>query len=195
MPSDDWSFLQTPLTPRGTRVSLGSVSFEEWLVALQTETDFRQRFNSLLAEQPYRAFRWELPQLTTSRLMQPFECVILDDQSLDRPADRESFAEHFSTAAEDESVLAFPNLGGDAILIVPMPVAEDTAYPHLAAFTRLAPETQIDAFWERVATLVLDRLQETSLWLSTAGAGVAWLHLRIDQRPKYFAYQPYRTER
>ena len=32
-------------------------------------------------------------------------------------------------------------------------------------------------------------------WLSTAGMGVAWLHVRLDQRPKYYAHRPYREDR
>ena len=29
------------------------------------------------------------------------------------------------------------------------------------------------------------RIDDRPLWLSTAGDGVAWLHVRLDQRPKY----------
>ncbi|MGI9175867.1 MAG: DUF6940 family protein [Rhodothermales bacterium] len=25
------------------------------------------------------------------------------------------------------------------------------------------------------------------MWLSTAGGGVSWLHVRLDSRPKYYA--------
>ena len=30
------------------------------------------------------------------------------------------------------------------------------------------------------------------VWLSTAGAGVAWVHVRLDDRPKYYGYDAYR---
>ena len=30
------------------------------------------------------------------------------------------------------------------------------------------------------------------LWLSTHGKGVAWLHFRIDDSPKYISYIPYK---
>ena len=44
-----------------------------------------------------------------------------------------------------------------------------------------------------VGTTVLQAaLSEKPLWLSTAGGGVAWLHLRIDSRPKYYSHRPYR---
>ncbi len=29
-------------------------------------------------------------------------------------------------------------------------------------------------------------------WLNTSGLGVPWLHVRIDSRPKYITYRPYR---
>jgi len=30
------------------------------------------------------------------------------------------------------------------------------------------------------------------LWISTAGLGVTWLHVRIDSSPKYYTHAPYR---
>jgi len=35
--------------------------------------------------------------------------------------------------------------------------------------------------------------QPVPTWLSTAGGGVAWLHVRLDTRPKYYRYNPYRA--
>jgi hypothetical protein len=39
---------------------------------------------------------------------------------------------------------------------------------------------------------VAARLSARPLWLSTSGLGVAWLHVRLDSRPKYYSYAPYR---
>jgi hypothetical protein len=36
------------------------------------------------------------------------------------------------------------------------------------------------------------RVSAKPVWLSTAGGGVAWLHVRLDDRPKYYAHAPYR---
>jgi hypothetical protein len=36
------------------------------------------------------------------------------------------------------------------------------------------------------------RVGRQPVWLSTAGAGVAWLHVRLDDRPKYYGHGPYR---
>ena len=43
-----------------------------------------------------------------------------------------------------------------------------------------------------VGGAVQRRLGTKPVWLSTAGAGVSWLHVRLDDRPKYYGYAPYR---
>ncbi len=123
-------------------------------------------------------------------MSQPFEFVVLDRPGLARCPDPEAFAEHF---VEGEiGVASFPNLGGDAIMVVPSPVAESAAYGHLAAFVRLAPEAQRHAFWQSVGEAMARRIGAKPVWLSTAGAGVSWLHVRLDDRPKYYGFGPYR---
>jgi len=37
------------------------------------------------------------------------------------------------------------------------------------------------------------QISDRPTWLSTAGLGVYWLHLRLDSRPKYYRYQPYKA--
>ena len=107
------------------------------LCGWQNDADFRSLFNLLLAEVPFTAFRWETPAVTTATVLQPFEFVLLDSPDLARCPDPNAFATHFSEA--DADIAVFPNLGADAILVVPYPVAEPSAYGHLAAFVRLAP--------------------------------------------------------
>ena len=34
---------------------------------------------------------------------------------------------------------------------------------------------------------------EAPTWVSTEGSGVAWLHARLDARPKYYHHAPYRA--
>lgn len=128
--------------------------------------------------------------MTRTTADRPFEFVLLDDPGLARKADRRAFAEHFAGRAD---VISFANLSGDAVMIVPEPVAADPAYGHLAAFVRLAPEAQRHEFWAAVGAALAARLDDRPVWLSTAGAGVAWLHARLDDRPKYYGHAPYRS--
>ena len=179
---------------RGLRlaITLNSrpASFADVIQAWQNDGGFRSLFNSQLAGAPYSAFRWETPPVTEGTLLQPFECVILDSPSLARPPDRKAFAEHFENA--ESSIAVFPNLGRDAVMVVPRPVADSSAYGHLAAFVRLAPDFQRDALWRSVGAAMAARVGTKPVWLSTAGAGVSWLHVRLDDRPKYYGYEPYR---
>src|SRR5262245_24477933 len=149
-------------------------SFSEVLRRWQHDADFRALFIALLADAPFSAFRWETPPVTRATADRPFECVLLDSPGLASKPDPDAFAEHFRGAPES-GVVAFPNLGKDAILVVPCPTGPAAAYGHLAAFVRQAPEPQVHALWEAVGAAMQRRLGAAPVWLSTAGAGGSWL--------------------
>ena len=153
---------------------------------------FRSFFISLLANASFRAFRWETPPVTTSTAFREFEFVLLDAPGLDRAPDAQAFAEQFRLARRDCRALAFPNLGNDAVLVVPCPSGPTAAHVHLAAFVRQAPEGQVHELWRVVGEAMEARLGTEPTWLSTAGMGVSWLHVRLDSRPKYYGFSPYR---
>jgi hypothetical protein len=167
------------------------VSYAEILRRWQQDAEFRSWFIALLADAPYSAFRWETPPITTATANQPFEFVLLDSPGLATRPDSEAFTEHFERATAN-GIVEFLNLGRDAILIVPCPKGPLSAYGHLAAFIRQAPEPQRHALWELAGAAMQRRLGPKPVWLSTAGAGVSWLHVRLDDRPKYYGYTPYR---
>jgi hypothetical protein len=165
-------------------------AFSEVVRSWESDADFRSWFNSILAAAPYSAFRWETPAVTSVSINRPFEFVLLDSPGLASRPDPNAFADHYAGGVN--GVTVFPNLGGDATLIVPCPVAEASAYGHLASFVRLAPEWQRHALWLAVGKALDRRLGDKPVWLSTAGAGVSWLHVRLDDRPKYYGFAPYR---
>jgi hypothetical protein len=54
---------------------------------------------------------------------------------------------------------------------------------------------QKERFWQKVG----EKMEESLLsannaprWLSTSGLGVSYLHVRIDNRPKYYSFDEYR---
>lgn len=176
-----------------TLVENGSpLTYQQVLKLWQSSAEFRRFFNTLLADCPYDAFRWETPPLNKKLLNRTFEFVLLNSPALIVEADPLAFASHFQNNPA-ELVLEFPNLGGDAHLIVPRPIDGHSSYPHIAAFVRTAPECQWHALWELVGKAMELRTSDRPVWLNTAGAGVAWLHVRLDDRPKYYCYSPYRT--
>ena len=68
-------------------------------------------------------------------------------------------------------------------------------YSHIGVFTQYAPRRLQHNFWKTVGQTMEQNLSQTeqTIWLNTAGGGVAWLHVRLDTRPKYYQYQPYKT--
>ena len=189
-----WAVRTEPLTEAtGLRLRVdrpaGPASFADVVTGWTVAGDFRARFSEVLAAVPYPAFRWELPAVTDEIVGEPFEAVVLPSPEIDRPADPSAFRDQF--AACTEMVTVFPNLGGDATLVVPLPSGPAACYAHLAAFVRGAPDAQRFALWETVGRAMVRRIGSKPVWLNTAGAGVPWLHIRLDDRPKYYRYGPF----
>ena len=166
-------------------------TFANVLHGWQKEGAFRAMFNALLANSLFSAYKWETPCVTLDTLTQRFEFVLLNSPSLARRPNPDPFAAHFKKSPEEE-VVAFLNLSGDARLLVPRMKTSASAYGHLAAFVRTAPEVQQHALWQRVAEAMFQRVSAKPVWLSTAGGGVSWLHVRLDDWPKYYGFDPYR---
>jgi hypothetical protein len=173
------------------KVGTRPATFAGVLRGWRDDPELRSLHSDALANAPWSSFRWETPPVTSATADRAFEFVLLDSPGLAPSPDRDAFAEHFKGAADD-GIVAFPNLGGDAIMVVPCEIAAPSAYAHLAAFVRGAPAQQRHALWQRVAETMLARLSDQPVWLSTAGAGVSWLHVRLDDRPKYYSFSEYR---
>ncbi len=169
-------------------------TFSEVINGWQNDVEFCTMYNQLLANSSYSAFRWETPSVTNDTLDKPFEFVLLDNPGLARQPDPNAFSSYYQKFPEKD-VVEFANLGGDAILIVPSPKTDLSAYGHLAAFVRNAPSSQCQSLWKSVGNAMLRRVGKKPVWLSTAGGGVSWLHVRLDDRPKYYGFTPYRNEK
>jgi len=166
-----------------------ALSYAGFLRALLAERSFRELLQAEMRAAPYVAYRWETPPLSTATLHQPFACLLHDSPDLDVQPDPAEFEPYFEPGQE---VVSFENLGGDALLVVPCPVSRSANYSHIGAFHRSAPQSQQHAFWISVARAVKGLLGSQPLWLSTAGGGVDWLHMRLDKRPKYYRHVPWR---
>ena len=166
------------------------LSFAQVIQLWQNSAPFRSYFNTLLAEIPFEAFYWEVAPMAKTKTSLPFEFVVINSSPLRHIIpDQSAFQEYF---AIDKAVVDFLNQGKDAHLLVPTPIGDASCYVHLAQFVRHAPAAQQDEFWKTVGELYGAALNDQPLWLSTAGLGVSWLHLRLDSRPKYYRYEGYK---
>lgn len=138
----------------------------------------------------------ETPPVRRELLEQPWGFVLVEAPALSgASADRAAFATHLDQASGVTAT--FDNLGGDAVLVAPQrqPSLPPDDHAHLAVFARAAPDDALDALWRATGEALrgwLDATPSRTVWLSTSGLGVAWLHVRLDQRPKYYQHAPYR---
>ncbi len=171
-----------------------SLSYGDAMHLLRNDPVFRSYLTEQLRRSTYSAFRWETPSIQETSRSREFEFVLLDNPSFSkRKTDSKTYQPYFAARQDQTGIVSFPNLSGDATLIVPSPRTHHDAYGHFAAFLRQAPELQIDALWQKIGELVDSLVSDRPLWLSTAGGGVAWLHVRLDTSPKYYGFAPYRN--
>lgn len=173
-----------------------AITFAEVVDCWINDEAFRAFFLAELRLTPFVGFFWELPPLQRDTLERTYEHVVLEGNLLERISpDPAPFLNALQAGAVSDLVASFPNIGGDAILVVPKPLAGSVGYGHLGAFLRAAPEKQQHALLKTLGRAAEASLQQrgTRLWISTAGLGVPWLHVRLDSRPKYYKHQPYRV--
>ena len=173
---------------------------------------------NIIRDSPFQAVFFETKGCHAANWQtKQFEFVLVDAPHLrsfaESSPDPQAFAEHMSdSCCETLEGCAFPNVGGDAQLIVPCAAVSHhhdmlntntmeeqpalVTYSHLAAFCRQAPTHQVSRVWQLAAQEYQHRVMSTSksVWLSTSGMGIAWLHFRLDSRPKYYQYKPFQNE-
>lgn len=155
-----------------------------------TDEQFCKFYKEQLLLTRFDKFYWEHPPWTSDTLDEAYECVVIrNSTSSSLTPNYGPFASKFGDA---DSVVSFTNLGGDAQLVVPVPVEGIADYAHLGSFLRNASEEQSFDLWRLTAEQILLEISKSQRWLSTCGMGVYWLHVRIDTRPKYYKYKPYK---
>lgn len=166
-------------------VALSRIRFWE---RMRDDAGLRALLATKLADAPFPSYFWETPPLPADR---PFGFVLVDAPSLVgvRP-DRRAFAGQFASGP----ISVGPNLSGDAWLVIPAP-SDGLEFPDLARFSRTAPPALVDRLWQEVAGAVVrwTETRDDPVWVSTSGLGVHWLHVRLDTRPKYYSYAPFRS--
>lgn len=171
-------------------------TWAEVLSGLVDDTDpsLRVGLRRVLAAAPFPAFFWETSPVSLARQEALFGCVLVESPELSRVrADPEPFARHF-VRPQGPPIRSFSNLGRDALLVVPFPLGPVAPYAHIGRFMRDGDPAQADALWRRTGRVLAGRLRRDAspVWVSTSGLGVSWLHIRLDQRPKYVTWAPFR---
>lgn len=161
--------------------------FDLW----ERDQNFTEFYSSIFKKCGFDSYIWEMPPISTNTLAQPFEFVLWNTPVPSAKPDTVTFSKFFDRNANNCGIVSFLNLGHDAMLVVPSPFREGANYSGLAEFFRESPLEQQQALWKVTAHQIKLRLSEENTWLSVAGGGISWLHIRLDSRPKYYRYMPY----
>lgn len=169
-----------------------ALSFSEVLDLLEHDEEFIDFFIFLMKNNGLQGYVWEMPPVTTANAGQAFEFVTHGLPRASGHSDIQTYASYFDMDPATDGVVDFPNLGGDALLVVPSPRGKAPNYSGMAEFLQSSPPSQQRSLWREVARQTKARLSEHPTWLSIAGGGIAWLHVRLDSYPKYYRHEPYR---
>lgn len=148
--------------------------------------EFRQSFINLLLTQNYEAFFLEFEKFDTCN---PVSFRIIDATSKFKNVVQspKEFNKYFQTNNNNNPVISFPNLSGDTTLVVPTPFSDTENVAHLKSWLDTASNSRIDTVFKYLAEKVLEEAQNNpSIYVSTHGLGVYWLHFRICSTPKYY---------
>jgi hypothetical protein len=163
----------------GERLSCASV-----LGLWQRDAAFRAFFMALLAEAPFAAYLWECPPVSVANAERAFEFVVVDSPSLACvPADERAFAAQFAMSSAGDGIATFWNLGRDALLVAPCPLAPRPPIrtsPRSRGRHRLSSSTRCGARSARRSSSASPPSPSGSArpaWAST-GCTSGWIHGR-----------------
>lgn len=128
------------------------------------------------------SFEWNTSVLKTGR--EEYKERFKINKNLPTVQNFYEFQEYIAKS-KNKHVVSFPNLNGDTMLIVPMPVPGKN-YATLKDFIDNAPQIQQQEFWKRVAKVAKNRMKKGNVWISVHGMGVHYTHVRISYSPKYY---------
>lgn len=168
------------------------VTYYHFLRQMKVNKDLRQLFINTLRDSRFLKFRLEMPPISAHLKNLAFEFILLDSPGLQSTPDIESFAEHFNQPS-GQLYATFLNFSKTSTLIVPTPFGAKTAkrYASIGPFMKKSnnkkQRAQADQLVRQVAIEGAAAFEKTTkTYISTAGGGVAWLHVRLDSRPKYY---------
>ena len=72
------------------------------------------------------------------------------------------------------------------MLVIPIP-RKGKNYVTIKDFVDNAPKKQQKEFWKTVSQTIQEQMKiHDKIWVSVHGLGVAYLHVRISRKPKYY---------
>jgi hypothetical protein len=174
------------------------LTYEIFYDLIRTSPKLINDIISILKESPFESYYLEFSPVSWNTLGERiFEFVIMKTIGFIIKTDMMTFGES-NINTNSNNIYTFPNLSKKSILMSPCYNHDYNIniYNNIGTFMRSSNlEQQLLLFSTSFGELLtqLKKNKNNFLWLSTHGKGVAWLHIRIDDNPKYISYQPYKS--
>lgn len=152
---------------------------------------------SILKSNIFKSYYLEFNPVSWNLLQERiFEFVIIKTSGFISKTDIITFGES-NINTNSNNIYIFKNLSKKSVLISPCynHNYNINIYNNIATFMRTSNLKQQFLLFSTVFSqyiLQLKNNQNKLLWLSTHGKGVAWLHVRIDDSPKYISFSSYK---
>lgn len=132
-------------------------------------------------------FIWQTSVLD-SKEQNPYREKIMIKNFVHAAEDRSPFNLQINkkTNSEELYAIGFWNLSKDAYLVIPKPRSGKN-FQSLFHFCKNASKLQLRKFWKRVVIEIRNMLKQyPTLYVNVQGSAVAYLHVRLDTKPKYY---------
>ncbi len=180
------------ITYKNKNVKKYTFSDNVWGDLLGPEADkkVQEKFINILKHVPFESYYLESPNIPSPD--SPLEFVLVESKTLhNKDANWKMYKEYMKKQPGGFSAVSFDNLSGETRLTIPLNKKGD--YGHLADFMRNAPQKEITEILFEAGQQIHEYWAEKgSVYFSTHGDGVPWIHFRVETEPKYYSYSPYK---
>lgn len=139
----------------------------------------------------YEAYFLECPKMNAKTLNDGFEFIIYNAKN--KFKNKKANFDYFSFYSDDYLSMCIKSHNGN-IMIIPnhMKGTPCENYLNISNFLRNSLDEQIiDLFYLLSDNIKKEINSGNTIWVSTHGLGIPWLHIRIDYFPKYYCYKKY----
>ena len=128
-------------------------------------------------------FMWRTNLLSGEK--KGFDHEFIEYKGLPEEQDYTSFKSYINNS-KNKYVVSFNNLSGNTLLVIPMP-RKNKNFATIKDFTDNASAAHQKKFWKKVSVLTRKEFKKHgSVYVSTHGLGVSYLHVRISHKPIHY---------
>lgn len=164
------------------------VTMCDFLNKLTEDNSFIRLFNRLILCPGFNSVNLEIPVINRRNWKTKKLTIAVIETNLSSHSDPHKFQNIINKCFGTNLVVSGHALQRDGRLIIPCNTSGK--YGHLVEFLKRATKKEIDELWSKTAFFSKRSvLNKESVWISTHGHSVPWLHVRVMDNPKYYHNQ------